>query len=508
MRGRTIVMMSLVGSMASMLGCHAQPAPVTPAEQPQRQPQDAALPPAPARLAFEVAAAEHACEGQHDAAACGVAARRYRDGADGDVFDPARAFGLATLGCDGGDPAACAALASLHLLGLGTTWSPQRAIALYERSCAADHATACGALAKIYDEGRGVDGDPERAGRYLERARALWLTACKDGDGHACAEAASQGHNRDPSTRSLAQRGCEHGDRHGCVLVLHAQLAEPAAAGAALQELDRRCNDDEAEACEELAAAGDLPGRAYDARRSAADTLRACVLGSPRACVRAGILHELAAGVPRDDAVARDYFARACERGASRGCLHLAQARFVTGDSDAATTRLVERGCELGSAEACDLRSRLELSSHDRAAVVRWAIEACRLGLDVACARLTRQGVTPPAHAPHDVDPRFIAPRELAVHRIEGRALIVPDVETKRLIDAVVGNTPLTGTFKLCLSAHGTVTSVAALRSTGSLAYDRLIERTIYGWRYQPLVIDGVAVPLCTAATFHYTQKR
>jgi hypothetical protein len=40
----------------------------------------------------------------------------------------------------------------------------------------------------------------------------------------------------------------------------------------------------------------------------------------------------------------------------------------------------------------------------------------------------------------------------------------------------------------------------------GSAAYDRKIERELYGWKYRLFTVDGEPVPVCTAVTFVYSQ--
>jgi hypothetical protein len=45
------------------------------------------------------------------------------------------------------------------------------------------------------------------------------------------------------------------------------------------------------------------------------------------------------------------------------------------------------------------------------------------------------------------------------------------------------------------------------LKSTGVPAYDRkLIHDMREGWRYRPLLLEGVPSPVCTAVTFIYEQ--
>ena len=44
------------------------------------------------------------------------------------------------------------------------------------------------------------------------------------------------------------------------------------------------------------------------------------------------------------------------------------------------------------------------------------------------------------------------------------------------------------------------------LESTGLPRYDARIARAMMAWIDKPYVVDGVAIPVCSAATFIYTQ--
>lgn len=53
----------------------------------------------------------------------------------------------------------------------------------------------------------------------------------------------------------------------------------------------------------------------------------------------------------------------------------------------------------------------------------------------------------------------------------------------------------------------GAVGSVTQLKSTGFPAYDAKIIREMKQWGYKPYLVNGKAVPVCTAVTFIYTQR-
>lgn len=102
--------------------------------------------------------------------------------------------------------------------------------------------------------------------------------------------------------------------------------------------------------------------------------------------------------------------------------------------------------------------------------------------------------------------PQNVPPTLLEGQRISGDAKITPDDDTKAEIQRS-GKTNVTGSFKLCITIGGDVSSIKILKSTGFAAYDAKIQAAIQNWRYRPYEVNGRAVPVCTAATFIYSQK-
>lgn len=638
--------------LSGAFGCHMWPAHAV-----QALPEEVAEAGNAGRIDPETTAAEHACEDQHDVHACTQAAERYWKGKNGHVFDPGKSFRYAAGGCAGGDGLACAILGEHYQNGLGTAWSPTKAIDSYERSCSAGTGSGCFALGAMYAHGYGVDVDRATAKAYDNRAHEQWLSACLGTEPRWCTHAARSTREGEPTAHELDQRACDHGVADGCIAVLHEQLTHPAGSrNAAMRELDPWCRRGQPAACKELASAYELPDGFQDSRRAGELTRQACLLGDSDACVSAGLMHEIERDVPKDDAVARGYFRRACEHGASRGCLYLAQDTFVAGGSEHEIARLAQRGCEMGNTNACDMLIQFFIAVHDETAVMRWATEACRMGSRTACQRLIERdaelpktvydpvmlyhdackakirsaclrlpplvqaeddvlrGVvaavakqdtaafaklvageidvrglrfddpdcatkfsgtvaltaaqhpgflrclaklamhvdpapdylsTPslayepggtlvvemldgvvqriqaspsspsPRQVPSSVSPmggdpsgvpRNVAPKILEALRITGQKAIYPDPDTRKAL-AASSHPRLVGSFKVCITTRGSVESVAVMRSTGSISYDRKIERTMYAWKYRPFLVDGEPVNTCTAVTFIYSQR-
>jgi tetratricopeptide (TPR) repeat protein len=107
---------------------------------------------------------------------------------------------------------------------------------------------------------------------------------------------------------------------------------------------------------------------------------------------------------------------------------------------------------------------------------------------------------TPPA------PPRDAPPTAIERNRIAGDKDILPDDVTKTEIAA--RRVPrVIGTFKLCLDSTGDIADVKMLKSTGFPAYDVRLQEGIRTWKYRPFLIDGKPTPVCTVATFIYSQN-
>jgi protein TonB len=113
----------------------------------------------------------------------------------------------------------------------------------------------------------------------------------------------------------------------------------------------------------------------------------------------------------------------------------------------------------------------------------------------------------PPPPPPPPAPPQNVPPTLLEGSRIAGEKMIVPDDTTKTEIGRS-GKDRLVGSFKLCLTPTGAISNVTQLKSTGFPAYDnKILNKMRSEWRYKPYMVNGKAVPVCTAVTFIYTQK-
>jgi hypothetical protein len=96
-----------------------------------------------------------------------------------------------------------------------------------------------------------------------------------------------------------------------------------------------------------------------------------------------------------------------------------------------------------------------------------------------------------------------VRPVDLEALRVRGSKMIVPDDEDKIHLNGK----RLIGSFKLCLDETGHYERGTLIKSTEVPRYDAKIARALMGWAYRPYVVDGRAIPVCSAVTFIYTQR-
>ena len=113
---------------------------------------------------------------------------------------------------------------------------------------------------------------------------------------------------------------------------------------------------------------------------------------------------------------------------------------------------------------------------------------------------------TPPPPPPPPAPPQNVPPTLLEGSRIAGDKNIVPNDVTKTEIQRS-GKDKIVGSYKLCITVDGNVSTISQLKSTGFGAYDSKIQGEMHNWRYRPYMVNGKAVPVCTAVTFIYSQK-
>jgi hypothetical protein len=93
-----------------------------------------------------------------------------------------------------------------------------------------------------------------------------------------------------------------------------------------------------------------------------------------------------------------------------------------------------------------------------------------------------------------------------ALKRTAGTDSIPPDDSDKVELQNAGGGT-VVGAFTFCVDPTGRVTNVKSLERTGFINYDRKLEAALSGWAYQPFVLDGKPIEVCSSIVFVYQQS-
>lgn len=349
----------------ALLGCSETPVEVVPISgpgAPRDAPQAAAPAPAPTD-ADPVTAEKSDCRG---ALACATA-------------------------CDADDALACNQLALIEHDGRGgAPRAPAKAAAHYRKACDLGAGVGCYNLSHMVRAGDGVAADDAEADALLERTHRLYEKSCAAGGLTWCTNLAGlvqRGEGRDPDqghARNLYRDTCERGDPIACLelaYMLREGTAGPADPDAAFALLDGACKGGSGPACNNLGLwteeRGDDPKPLFEqacqlevamACRNLAVRLpeeerlplleKACdaaIQLDPMACAIASQMY--LQSTPPQPKKAGDYLVRACSVGLAEACMPAVQLA-AQGMYDLPQTegrRLIERGCRLGDAAACDV---------------------------------------------------------------------------------------------------------------------------------------------------------
>ena len=386
------------------------------------------------RETVAVAEAESACR-RGRAAQCSVAGQSHTWGLHV-ARDVARGAELLERGCAGRDGPSCLSrfqlsrgddslpIADDALAGFVT-----RALPALEALCRAPsrrtdaeqaesaREAACYAAAEIRWRGLGTRPDPAGTVRALSRAgaRALSLlgdlyvvapdeatAASIDRAMKAIERRAGEGYMVVPSEMAArgragvaeARRDCDEGDVGACVAV-----AEAGPFRALIDErLDALCTEGNGVACFRRARSftaghGRAETNVEQQTRYMSPAVARCEAGQAAACLELAGFHRIgrSADLPRSDRffdLAVQHVRAGCGEGQRHGCALAPRLAVGIGETrraltDAERQPLLERGCELGSAESCDhalrgLRQQPESAARD-ASVLRLARRGCEL---------------------------------------------------------------------------------------------------------------------------------
>jgi TPR repeat protein len=356
---------------------------------------------------------EQACNAGYPAA-CTYLASSYEFGV-GVTADRARAQRLYESACNSGDGRACVGLGALI-----ETENPALAQMMFERgrdrlrkACGDEPGVECGALGLIYTQGLGVEID-------IIRGEQKYEAACRAGDVESCSVLAELVRVHDPAAADAYNaKACDAGYLYACVqlgadLLLGSANQPDAAAGVA--RLRQACEAGEPRGCATLGTAYVSGiGVEVDLREAIDLYERGCKVGDGYACGSLGLMVSLGSGVERDLERAGQLFATACEAGDALACgnlgwMHLRGIGFAQDRNGGAALlnsacdegdgrscyrlglheaeqgkvhgadRLWQRGCELGSADACTALSVSFIDSEVHEGDQQLAIDLARYG--------------------------------------------------------------------------------------------------------------------------------
>lgn len=348
---------------------------------------------------------------------CAAAGEMQRDG-KGRVADPAAAAKLFEKGCTIGSGKACEALALQVEGGQGVPQDAARALGLHRDACAKRDPAACFALGNRLER-----ANP--AGPASPAAAEAYRSGCSLGHAAACFRAGQLAESGTPANTAEAFEwyvsGWNGGDKDATLAASRLRLTTNVAFAKDPAEWDRKlfeaaCALDDQAACVELGWRL-RTGNAADQARAAKLGEDGCLRGIASGCNLAGLV---ASGVAGDLTRAEGLFQKGCVGGSKDACanqgLVLAQcvkngpcdakrgkALLQTACADridfacrelagilrkgnaadrAAATAMLDRSCELGSAESCYAAG---VDAKARPAARTYFERACTLGDQPGC---------------------------------------------------------------------------------------------------------------------------
>lgn len=335
-----------------------------------------------------LAAVERGCKGG-DAKSCQVGANILI----GTKTDDARAFTLATMGCDYKRGFTCYLAGWMAAAGRsGGPASPERAFTLYDKGCGYDSPAACNAQADAYRGGFGITKDPAAAIAKAEKACTgnaageLSAPGCKTWG--VMAYFAEVGAKDGKTALAAFRRACSFGeDTCGWLGSVTTELGGKPADELPL--IEKACRDGYEHAC--LVYGNSLVASATDAdHRKAYETFVAsCGRKQDDACVRQADLLADGFGVAKDAAKAEQLYRTRCDAGSATACFGIGRM-YSRDKKHEEALKVMTRACEGGSGDACSSVGFAYYTAlgtrWDVTAAAKFFIKGCELGSNMGCA--------------------------------------------------------------------------------------------------------------------------
>ena len=316
--------------------------------------------------------------------------------------DDARAFTLATMGCDYKRGMNCYLAGWMAGAGrAGGPASPERAFALYEKGCTLGSPAACSAQADAHRAGLGTPKDPAKAIAKAEEActgtaTELFAAACKTWG--VMAYFGETGTKDAKVALAAFRRACSYGE-DTCGWLASVAVESGGKASDELPVVEKACKAGYENAC--IAYGNGLAASTSDAdhRKAYEAFVASCGRKNEDACVRQADLLAGGFGISKDVAKAEQLYRTRCDAGSSAACFGMGRMYSADKKHDEAL-RMMTRACEGGSADACSTVGYLYYTAQgtrwDVSAAATFFTKGCELGSSVGCANsadLYRWGV-------------------------------------------------------------------------------------------------------------------
>jgi len=291
-----------------------------------------------------------------------------KTGEDGST-DHSAALQFLECACSSGSDAGCNGLGTMFDHGHGTPVDEPRAAALYQTACGHGYATACTNLGVLYELGS-VTGTPDYA-----KAASLFDKACNAGDESGCSGLAylyemGRGVQKDRARAlELYEAACKKDEETACSnlgVAYEKGDGRPQDYARALELYEKACSRSHAGACANYALMY-LYGRGVQkSPERAAEILQVgCSAWVTRDRAQTcGLLAEvvLEHKLPHlSDEQVESYLLDSCRAGRASSCNTLAQKCLTSAPPRVDDAKaLLSASCEMGSAQACEVRKKLD----------------------------------------------------------------------------------------------------------------------------------------------------
>lgn len=316
--------------------------------------------------------------------------------------DDARAFTLASMGCDYKRGINCYLAGWMAAAGrAGGPASPERAFALYEKGCALGSPAACSSQADAHRAGAGTPKDPAKAIAKAEEAckgtsTELFAAACKTWG--VMAYFGETGTKDTKTALTAFRRACTYGEET-CGWLGSVAVETGGKASDELPVIEKACTAGFEHACIAYGNGLAASPSESDHRKAYEAFVASCGRKNEDACVRQADLLAGGFGITKDVAKAEQLYRTRCDAGSSAACFGMGRMYDNDKKHDEAL-RMMTRACEGGSGDACSSVGFMYYTARgtrwDVAAAAKFFTKGCELGSNVGCANsadLYRWGV-------------------------------------------------------------------------------------------------------------------